>query len=509
MERVEVPVLIVGGGPTGLCASIALSRLGVATMLVERHLTVSSFPRSRTVHQRAMEIFRQWGLEEAVYAREVEAEPLMVWAETVAAPPSRQADYVQDSDPTLSPCRISAIYQDQLEPLLLDVATSSSIADVRFCTELISLEFLQAGAKALLRDHRTGADKQVLATYVIAADGAHSGIRGRLGIGMNGPDDLAQTLLIRFRADLSRWTGIVPAAFYFLTGTTVRVLYRTDRDHRWVLNAEDPALAGDPAGAVLRAIGADVPVEILGTPASWIAAAQLADRFRAGPVFLAGDAAHRLTPAGGMGMNTGVQDVHNLAWKLAAVLHGHAGEALLDTYEAERRPTAARNVAWSLDNWTSLRARKTWPSPGNPNTEAIDLGAVYKSAAVVQDQMQDVEDGLERVPSGRPGGRAPHLWLNGPAGPQSTLDLFDRRFTLLTAPAGRAWAKPAAAPTRAPGVPFEVVTITSPRWADAYGVASDGAVLVRPDGHVGWRGRCCSRDSLAGLPAALGDRRKG
>jgi hypothetical protein len=359
-----------------LCASIALSRLGVATMLVERHLTVSSFPRSRTVHQRAMEIFRQWGLEEAVYAREVEAEPLMVWAETVAAPPSRQADYVQDSDPT--------------------------------------------------------------------------------------------------------------------------------RDHQWVLNAEDPALAGDPAGAVLRAIGADVPVEILGTPASWIAAAQLADRFRAGPVFLAGDAAHRLTPAGGMGMNTGVQDVHNLAWKLAAVLHGHAGEALLDTYEAERRPAAARNVAWSLDNWTSLRARKPWPSPGNPNTEAIDLGAVYKSAAVVQDQMQDVEDGLERVPSGRPGGRAPHLWFNGPAGPQSTLDLFDRRFTLLTAPAGRAWAEPAAAPTRAPGVPFDVVTITNPRWADAYGVASDGAALVRPDGHVGWRGRSCSRDSLADLAATLG-----
>jgi hypothetical protein len=214
-----------------------------------------------------------------------------------------------------------------------------------------------------------------------------------------------------------------------------------------------------------------------GSPSTWTAGAQVADRFRAGPVLLAGDAAHRLTPVGGMGMNTGVHDVHNLAWTLAAVLAGRAGDGLLDTYEAERRPVARRNVAWSLANWERLRAGLPWPAPGSPNTQSIDLG---------------LDGGRPRADVGC---RAPHAWLR--VG-RSTLDLFGEHFTLL---AGPEWAETAR--NLDLGLPLRVETADG--WREAYAATPTTAVLVRPDGHVAWRATAPSGDAVGDLRAAVGD----
>jgi 2-polyprenyl-6-methoxyphenol hydroxylase-like FAD-dependent oxidoreductase len=473
----SAPVVVVGAGPTGLCAGIALARWGVPCLLVERHPAVSVFPRSRSVHQRTMEIFRGWGIEEAVRSRELPSEPVMVWAPTLAGPELRRLDYVQAADPALSPCRMSSVHQDRLEPVLLDVLSGYPATRVRFGTEAALDRVGADGAELRLTDRRTGASEVVGARFVIAADGAGSPTRERLSIAMHGPDDLGRSLLIRFRADLSRFTGPVPASFYFLTGPTVRALYQISQDDEWVLNAEDPAASGDPAAAVRAAIGADVPLEVLGEPGTWTAGAQVADRFRAGPVLLAGDAAHRLTPVGGMGMNTGVHDVHNLAWKLAAVLAGRAGDGLLDTYEAERRPVALRNVAWSLANWERLRAGLPWPPPGSPNTQAVDLG---------------LDDGRARA---EPGCRAPHAWLRDG---RSTLDLFGEHFTLL---AGPEWTEPARSLDLA--LPLRVETVEG--WREAYTATPTTAVLVRPDGHIAWRAAAPSDEAASALRAGVGD----
>jgi 2-polyprenyl-6-methoxyphenol hydroxylase-like FAD-dependent oxidoreductase len=472
----NVPVIVVGAGPTGLCVGIALSRWGVPCLLVERHPAVSVFPRSRSVHQRTMEIFRGWGIEEVVRSREIASEPIMVWAQTLAGPVLRRMDYVQAADPGLSPCRMSSVHQDRLEPVLLDVLSGFPAAQVRFGTEAAVERVDADGADVRLTDRRTGTSEVVRARFVIAADGANSPTRERLSVAMRGSDDLGESLLIRFRADLSRFTGPLPAAFYFLSGPTVRALYRISPNDEWVLNAEDPATSGDPAAAVRAAIGADVPVQVLGEPGTWTAAAQVADRLRVGPVLLAGDAAHRLTPVGGMGMNTGVHDVHNLAWKLAAVLAGRAGDGLLDTYEAERQPVARRNVAWSLSNWERLRAGLPWPAPGSPNTQTVDLG---------------LDDGRARAGVGC---RAPHAWLRDG---RSTLDLFGEHFTLLAA--RPEWAETARDLDL--GLPLRVETVDG--WTEAYAATPATAVLVRPDGHIAWRGDAASGEAVSTLRAAV------
>ncbi len=484
-RTLETPVLIVGGGPTGLCASILLSRFGIRSLLVERHPSYSVFPRARSVHRRAMEIFRTWGLEDLIHARELDLEPVIVTVEKLSGPVLRRMDYIPRLDLSLSPCRTSPIHQDQLEPVLLELALSYGSADVRFATELESFAVLEQGVEAELRDRRSGARSRVRARFLIGADGASSGVRRRMGIAMEGPDHLADNLLIQFRADVSRLTGARPPWMYQLPGSDggqASMLYSCGAGHVWLLNVGPEA--GDPVAAVRAAIGGDLDVDILGT-AAWTAAAQVADRYRSGPVFLAGDAAHRLTPAGGMGMNTGIHDVHNLAWKLAGVLHGWAGEAVLDTYEVERRPVGRRNV--SLVNWNALMSEsKAWP-PGTPTAEAIDLGAVYESAAVVPDRAAESE-GTAAQPANAPlGGRAPHAWIQTPQGRVSTIDLFDQQFVLLTGPAGSEWCGAASAAALALGVPFRALTLAEPDWALAYGVGREGAVLVRPDGHLAWR----------------------
>jgi putative polyketide hydroxylase len=241
----------------------------------------------------------------------------------------------------------------------------------------------------------------------------------------------------------------------------------------------------------------------------WAMAAQTAERFRAGSVFLAGDAAHLIPPVGGYGMNTGIQDAHNLAWKLAGAVAGWAGPSLLDTYEAERQPVARLVTEQAL-----LNIRQ----PGRPEqyaTLGLALGVSYDSAAVVPDgtPVPEIANPVtDYVPAARPGSRAPHAWLQRNGERVSAIDLFDTAFTLLAGKSGQPWRDAAATALRDLGVPVAACTVgrggdlgdEDGTWAQLYGIGPDGAVLVRPDGHVAWRSAAASAEPRAELIRVLG-----
>jgi hypothetical protein len=249
-------------------------------------------------------------------------------------------------------------------------------------------------------------------------------------------------------------------------------------------------------------------VIILGI-AAWVAAAEVAERYRVGRVFLAGDAAHHMPPTGGFGLNTGVQDVHNLAWKLAAVLQGWASPDLLDTYDAERRPYGELVTQQCLETARSMgrgpqssSASSDAPKLARPefhNELGMIFGACYESCAVIPDGsvLPEVANPVtDYVPCARPGSRAPHVWLDRDGRRVSTHDLVGLRFTLFAGPRGEAWRDAARAAASALRIPFGAFMIgpggdvadPAGGWMSAYGIAPDGAVLVRPDGHVAWRG---------------------
>jgi len=270
---------------------------------------------------------------------------------------------------------------------------------------------------------------------------------------------------------------------------------------------------------VRMAVGApDLEVKILGI-APWMASAHVAERYCHGRIFLAGDAAHEMPPTGGFGLNTGAQDVHNLAWKLAAVLRGVAGASLLDTYHDERQPVGRGITEQSLHNSISMgrlggeTAATAIARPEYLNEQGMIFGASYTSMAVVPDGTVApavANPVTDYVASARPGGRAPHVWLERDGARISTIDLVGNGFVLLTGPKGRAWSQAAQALASDTRLNLEVLTIgdggladPDGQWSATYGVDDAGAVLVRPDGYVGWRIPSMTTDPTATLRAAL------
>jgi 2-polyprenyl-6-methoxyphenol hydroxylase-like FAD-dependent oxidoreductase len=480
MTESEVPVLIVGGGPAGLTMSLLLSRQGIRSLLIDKRATASPLPRARGVHARAMEILRVCGVEPDLRHQELEITPGAQWQESLTGAVGRQ-DVPGAATAATSPCEGLSISQDIFEEVLRDHASGYDMAEVHTGVELEKLD----GREAVVCESATGRHRRVRAQYVVAADGARSPIRQSLGIGMSGAADLGTEHMIAFRADLTAWTGPRPRGIYFLTDHAAALIW-THPDHRWVLNV--PGTGGDDHAATVRqALGIpDLPVEILAAN-GWTAAAQTADRYADGPAFLIGDAAHRFPPAGATGVSAAMHDAHNLSWKLASVLNGHSDAALLDTYAEERQPVGRRNATETGTAWS-----RVWNPSGAPfagrSLEQIDMGYQYRSAAIVADGSPDADPpGADYTPSATPGCRAPHLWIDTPAGRRSTIDLFDRDLVLLTAEPGHAWRTAADTAARRAGVPFAKHVITEPEWPRLYGIESTGAVLVRPDGHVAWR----------------------
>ncbi len=544
MTPVEVPVLIVGGGPVGLCASLLLARHGVPSLLIERHPGASLYPKARLVNTRSMEVFRQIGLERAVRAIGLPPELARhaIWAKTLAGEEVRRVVLAMaDSDAmaALSPTLACTTSQEVLEPALLAAIGQRGLGEVRFGCELVTLSQDDAGVTATVLDRAGGEETYVRARYLVGADGAHSRVRELLGIRMEGPAGLGHSINILFRADLTPWVAGRSLNLCFIQQPgAAGVLLAVDGATRWYYQAFYFPSAGQRAEdftpercvALLRAaMGVpDLAVEIARV-APWSSAARVAERFAEGRVFLMGDAAHEMPPAGGFGMNTGIQDAHNLAWKLAAVLGDWAGPALLDTYRDEREPVGRRVTEQTLANLTSLRRvdagsaeeagrpRDAGLRSGRPelfNELGLIFGAAYASAAVVPDGTLPPEVAnpvTEYVPTASPGCRAPHTWLEHGGERRSTLDLFGAAFVLLAGAAGEAWRREGLAVAAERHVPLHAYTVgpggdladPDGTWPAAYGVECDGAVLVRPDGHVAWRASTAASKPRATLDRVL------
>ncbi|HEV2782709.1 MAG TPA: FAD-dependent monooxygenase [Actinophytocola sp.] len=517
MDARRVPVLIVGGSLVGLSMSVLLAARGVRHVLVERHRGTAIHPRAAAFHQRTMEIFRELGLQEAVEAaaeQEFVQNGAIVAVESLAG---KELKYFFSSFNAgvehLSPTPRIFLTQVGLEPLLRGRAEELG-AEHRFGTELVDFEQRDDGVACVLRPRQGGAEATVLAQYVVAADGAHSGVRQRLGIDLLGPGAFADCVTIYFHADVKELLGVRNLSVVYVNNPELLGFFR------FSITADSGFLAvfatTGPDGTPDRRVGRDtstarcinlvrtalgvpdLPVEIDNVQ-RWAAEAGHAARYRAGRVFLAGDAAHVMPPTGGFGGNTGVADAHNLAWKLAMTLDGVAGPGLLDSYEAERAPigrltTEQAYVRYVLRVDPSL---STDDLPAQLDEPSIELGALYRSAAVTADDPEpapSLDD--PNHPTGRIGARAPHLPIELAGRHASTLDLVGPGFTLLAAPDGEAWCQAAGEVAAALGVPLTAhrVAGTGPvvdptgRFAATFGLGPAGAVLIRPDGVIAWRG---------------------
>ncbi|MFJ3651634.1 FAD-dependent monooxygenase [Streptomyces murinus] len=531
MAESHTSVLVVGGGPVGLALSCLLSGQGVDHVLVESRPAVSRHPRARGVSARSMEIFRRLGLENAVRAAGLPAEQVsfyrgrdLVDPEYVRTGPAREPG---GGGPEHTPSPGLICSQDVLEPLLLRRARELAGPRVRFGTRLLSFLDDGLGVQAVVEERATGRRYRLRADWLVGCDGASSTVRAGAGIAMEGPTGLGRYLSIRFEAPLGQVVADRVSASYFLTVPGRGGFMAVDNDRHWIYQyplGADPGTAADLGTAVGSgtavdvgtAVGPDTAVDVAdhrflaglvrtaaGVPdldvtvrdtMTWRMDAQLAGSYRRSRVLLAGDAAHVVPPTGGHGMNTGIGDADNLAWKLAAVTAGHAGEALLDTYETERRPLA-RQV---IDISTANAANRT----GYRIDDELLLTAAYRSAAVVpgpQDaDRPGVLDPAGCRPGCRPGERVPHVRLTtaGASDVTSTLDLTGPGLTLLTADEDPRW-QPHAEAVRRAGIPLALRAVRTAsrreaepgQWAYLLGAEhADTALLVRPDGHIAWRG---------------------
>ncbi|NUT09639.1 MAG: FAD-binding monooxygenase [Nonomuraea sp.] len=507
----DIPVLIVGGGYAGLASALFLSHHGVPCVLVDRHAGVSILGRARGINPRTMEIYRPLGLERRVKeaGRPFDEEAGVARCATLAG--EWQWIFEGGSSramPELTAGEFGMADQSTVEPILADAARERG-ADLRFNTVCRSVEPDADGVTVVTEDLATGERRTLRARYLIAADGYRGTIREQLGIAREGLRVLRSYLSFVLRADLSDlvrqrplfWIIGAPGA----TASGAMVSHALPGHWGMALTydpaEESPADFTDErlAAAAKELIGRDRPVEIV-SRAAWEEAVGVAGRYREGPVFLVGDAAHVWPPAGGIGANSAVQDAHNLAWKLAAVLQGRASDALLDTYDAERRP-----VALALADLT-VRSQAARFGP-NPEDDPLDhvlaiLGQRYRSSAVIGAEHESVfGDSVHQY--ARPGTRAPHLWLDRDGTRVGVHDLFHDAFVLLCGPEGDDWARAAE---KTPGlrvhrIGADVLDVED-AWTDRY--AGAPAVLVRPDGYVAWRATGPATDLTPVLDRLLG-----
>ncbi|WP_225830988.1 FAD-dependent monooxygenase [Streptomyces sp. NK08204] len=534
----QVPVLIVGGSLVGLSMSLFLGRLGVRHMLIERHSGTSVHPRGRGNNVRTMELFRVAGIEPDIKT----AASLLADNHGILQTPTLVGDagewLFREIDPggglaRFSPTAWCLCSQNDLEPVLVKQARALG-GDLRYFHELESFAQDSEGVTGFVRDRDTDRLYTVRADYLVAADGPRSPVRGRLGIGQSGPGDLFANVSVTFRSKLLAETvGDRRFICCYLTDPEADgALLPVDNKENWVFHAPWHPEHGETLEEftedrlrrhIRRAVGVpDLDVEITGK-ASWRAAERVAESYAADRVFLAGDSAHEMSPTGAFGSNTGIQDAHNLAWKLAAVLGGWAGPGLLGTYDTERRPvalaTSARASARSVEHSHPGFA----PAPGvgvgkRGGILNVVLGYRYPEGAVLGADPAEpvVPEGMRLT--GQPGSRAPHLWLRRTGERISTLDLYERCPVLLSdagSAAGTAWHAAARRVADARGLPLEAYRIgTGARaeltydgehgdWAAAHGTTADGAVLVRPDGFVAWRAPGAAADPEAELREVL------
>jgi putative polyketide hydroxylase len=530
----QAPVLIAGGGLIGLSTAMFLAQHGIPSLAVERLRDGSPLPRAAFFHMRTLEMFRNAGIEPEVREqslKEFEPEGALVIMDSLSG--RKLADIIaslNEGVDALSPCRRLFVSQPGLEPILRRRAQAAG-AEVLDGHEVVGFDLDSDGVTLVAQDIDSGRQRRLRGKYLVGADGAHSRIRELLSIPFDGRGVFSNSITIYFRADLTRQLLGKPLSVIYINNPTLGGFFRMEKSCTrgfLVVNTvgdpkADPRAAADAAADVsekrlieLVRAGAGVPdleVKIDGI-ARWRATSDVARRFRDGRIFLAGDAAHLMPPNGGFGGNTGIHDAHNLAWKLALVLKGVAGPGLLDTYEVERKPVGKFTVEQAYTRYVTRTATylgaKDFEPPANDFN--IELGYLYGSPAVVAENGEGRGHDDPRLTFGRPGSRAPHVWLYRGGDKVSTIDLFGRSFVLLATFEGAPWCAAARkAAGRFEGLELETWCVGTAmlrdpdlRFADAYGLSATGAALVRPDGFVAWRARALAENAEEVVAGALG-----
>jgi len=579
----EVDVLIVGGGGAGLTASMLLSRLGVDHLLVSALPTTSSLPKAHVLNQRTMEILEDTGVAEAIEARSTPAANMAASAfyAGLAGPTDDHGRLIakiecwgaggdDENWRAASACRQLNLPQIRLEPVLKEHAETLAPGRVRFGHELTAVEQDEAGVTATVRDRAADAEYTVRSRYVIGADGGRT-VPALVGISHVGLGVVTETATLHVSADFSELAGDDDVLIRWMispqTGVAVVMVpmgpERWGREsEEWVIHLNYPV--ADPRAQSDEQVEADARAA-LGIPdlpltihkiTRWSVEAVMAERYSEGRVFLAGDAAHRHPPTGGLGLTSAVQDVHNLTWKLAAVLRGEASAALLDSYEPERRSSLERNAQRSLENAVNhfgvinvavgvshenteeqnlAVLRRLWSgSPDDAehrstvlrairsqsmefNEHNVEYGYTYASGAIVPDgSAEPVNPDEVRIyePSTRPGAPLPHAWIDDEDGGRRPIkDLVaPGRFLLIAGEEGADWVDAAREVAASAGLPLDAVRIGhvdgdlfDPRctWLRRREIGPDGAILVRPDRFVAWRSMGAAANPRAELSRAL------
>lgn len=527
----EVPVLVVGGASVGLSMAAELGSRGVRTILVEQREEVNQHPRANAVGNRTMEYFRRWGVDKKLVNKGVPADypadyywvssmhgkclhqlSLLSYAELEKARNSAQADPLKEM--FWSPYLKTIVGQQHVEQSLKDYVLSLESVDARFGWRLVDFEQDENGVYATIERCEDGHREQLRCEYMVGCDGGQSAVRTQLDINMSGRSGIARFISIYFRSpEFMQCHSFGHGNIYFPLRKEYRgFLLNWDGGTHWTYHLVLPEGTDwkevDAQEAVWRLLGKKPEVEVIDVQ-PWTAHALVADQYKQGRVFLAGDAAHKFTPTGGLGMNTGVGDAVELGWRLEAVINKWAPAEILDSYHQERHPVGVRNTVEAADNFDQLfsvmqngeeldredaegQALRDRLSASLQQQEKILassgvlLGYRYNDSpiCVPDGSVEPADDPRRYFPTARPGHRAPHIWLTPSC---SILDKLGAGFTLLDFTGGAsfqhhaAWADYAASL----GMPLEIVSIDH---AEAKALYEADLVLVRPDMMVAWRG---------------------
>ncbi|MED0873110.1 FAD-dependent monooxygenase [Bacillus mobilis] len=516
MKSNDVPVLIVGGGLSGLASALFLAKHNINYLLIERHPSTAIHPKAGGITFRTMELFRELGLEQRIKSAgkalkncrgriavhtiaEVDKEELEKMRATQYGNDEKSLQKIEE----ISPSKQTACYQIILEEMMLQEARALG-GELSFYHELVSYEQNERGVIATIRNRETEEDSIIHCDYVIAADGAKSKIREQLGIRTEGRGTIGGYYMnIYFEADLSEF--IQGDAFGFtmvLHPEVLGALIPVDNERRWIYHVSYDPLKGERSEdftiehckqIIQTAIGStNIEAEIVSV-LPWEATESTATKFQDNRIFLVGDSAHIMPPTGGFGSNTGIQDAHNLAWKLATVIKGKAKPKLLETYHEERYPVAKLTTDYA----SSLLFRAANREEGSLNKMdglAVTVGYQYCSEAIVDDSATPHR--MDNVDlSGRPGTRAPHFLGTYDGNDVSVLDLLGNDFVLLTGAENCTWADCVQDVSSRLGVNIKIYRVglngdfiaQENVFSELYGLGDEGAVLIRPDGFIGWR----------------------
>lgn len=525
----STPILIVGGGAVGLTCSLLLSQYGISHCLVERKQEIMNHPRATYLSVRSMEIYRQVGIEQQLRRAACPDEwnqqrfsMRSLTGEVLVKHDTPQMAYVGDMAhdymAKISPVRNARVAQHTTEKILYQKASRQPYATLMHNTSFIGCEQTDHGVEATLVDNSTGQTLQIESAYLIAADGVGSTVRRQLQMNWLGQRGMGQFLNVFFKADLPRFLQERKGFLYEVITASRRGLFvAIDGDQQWLLNFNlhpNEAMAGYPDERcvdIIRQLAgvADLQVEVI-SQACWTMSAQYAEQFSKGRVFLTGDAAHRMTPVGGLGLNSGIQSAHNLCWKLAHVVNGWASADVLDSYDHERRTVMERYVDESRTSaeryvfgvielaaegkWEDIKSTLSRRTQASGKRIAQELGYHYRSRVISPETVKAGANEREHyVPRAAPGHRAPHFPLATDGEQTSSLDLFGQHYVFLLPQAATRWHTLLTGEFEHPAIRVYTIGGSAPACADGvdwcrlYEISPTGAVLVRPDGFVAWR----------------------